>query len=479
MKADIQAFLSDYLAEMLEGNAAVFAGAGLSAPAGYVDWRELMRPLANELEIDIDLESDFVALAQFYVNANRDNRYGIHKAVIEALSPENPPTENHRLLAKLPIHTWWTTNYDKLIEGALRDEGKIVDVKTAVPQLATTRPRRDATIYKMHGDVERPDEAVATRDDYETYARDREAFVTALAGDLVSKTFLFLGFSFTDPNLEYVMSRVRLSFAANQRRHYAVFRKRMKKDNETDEVFEFHRVRQALVVEDLKRFNVKVLLVDEYSEITEFLAELVRRYRSRTVFVSASAIDFEPWGQQAVSDFAQSIGEALIASGSRVATGMGVGIGDSILSGSLREVMRTGSAIEDALVLRPFPQTGDRDQLAQMWKDYRKEMMSAAGIALFLFGNKKDGDDVVDADGMRQEFEIGLKEGVILVPVGATGSMASKLAAEVLGGLEVYAKDLDGDAIDGLKALAEPTSDLSVLVDPVVKLVGLIQRGKK
>jgi hypothetical protein len=48
----------------------------------------------------------------------------------------------------------------------------------------------------MHGDIDRPDEAVVTKDDYEKYSRDREPFITALAGDLVKKTFLFLGFSF-------------------------------------------------------------------------------------------------------------------------------------------------------------------------------------------------------------------------------------------------------------------------------------------
>ena len=50
-----------------------------------------------------------------------------------------------------------------------RANGKIVDVKSAVAQLAVSRPGRDVTLFKMHGDVDRPDEAVATKDDYERY----------------------------------------------------------------------------------------------------------------------------------------------------------------------------------------------------------------------------------------------------------------------------------------------------------------------
>ncbi len=46
----------------------------MSAAAGYVDWRELIRPLSVELELDIELESDLVAVAQFHVNASGYNR---------------------------------------------------------------------------------------------------------------------------------------------------------------------------------------------------------------------------------------------------------------------------------------------------------------------------------------------------------------------------------------------------------------------
>jgi hypothetical protein len=477
MKPAIRNFITEYLGELVEGNAAIFAGAGLSAGAGYVDWRELIRPLSIELELDIDLESDLVAVAQFHVNASGYNRHALHKAVIEALSPDVPPTGNHRLLARLPIRTWWTTNYDKLIENALRDAGKVVDVKSAVPQLATTRPHRDATIYKMHGDVDRPDEAVATRDDYERYSVDRGAFITALAGDLVSKTFLFLGFSFTDPNLEHVLSRVRLTFQNNQRRHFAVFRTRTKQAGETDKQYEHHKTRQALVLEDLKRFNIRALLIDDYNEITEFLAELVNRYRRRTVFIAASAADYAPWGRPAVLDFAQELGRKLVAGGTKIATGLGAGIGDAIFTGALREVMRSNSGIEDSLLLRPFPQTGSPDQLEPTWEGYRREIISHAGICLFLFGNKDVGGNVVAAEGVMQEFEIAREQRAVVLPIGSTGSAAQALATRLLGDPKAFIPELGDDGPQLIGALAAPTNDLNSLIDPILDLVRRLQGG--
>jgi hypothetical protein len=477
MKPVIEAFLTDYLAELVEGNAAIFAGAGLSAAAGFVDWRELVRPLCEELGLNIDLETDLIAVAQFHVNAHGSNRHKVHKAIIDALSPDVPPTENHRLLAQLPIKDWWTTNYDKLIESALRAAGKIVDVKSAVPQLATTRQRRDAIVYKMHGDVERPDEAVVTRDDYEKYFTQREAFVTALAGDLVAKTFLFIGFSFTDPNLEQVLSRVRLRFASNQRRHYALFRVRTQLSGESPEDFEHARTRQELVIEDLKRFNVRVLLVDQYSEITDILRELCRRYRRRTVFISGSVFDYAPWGQKAVSEFAQELGSALIANGVKVSTGLGLGIGDAIFTGALRQILATQGSIEDSLILRPFPQSGEVRDLEPTWEEYRKEILAHSGVAIFLFGNKQVDGQTKLSDGVRREFQMAHERGIVVIPIGATGSVAREIAEQLFADQQKLEAQLGAEGAKLLQSLSEPTDDLASLVPKIIELIRKLRAG--
>ncbi len=60
----------------------------------------------------------------------------------------------------------------------------------------------------MHGDVESPDDAVLTKSDYDEYPykpRGR-AFLAALEVAVTSRSFLFLGFSFNDPNVERVLS---------------------------------------------------------------------------------------------------------------------------------------------------------------------------------------------------------------------------------------------------------------------------------
>mgnify|MGYP003362086040 CR=1 FL=1 len=198
---DTEDFLTKFLKELDENNAAIFVGAGLSKSAGYVDWSGLLADVARSLGLDVTKETDLVRLAQFHINENATNRQQLSQLLIDEFSDLKEPTNNHRILARLPISTFWTTNYDRLIEKALEAAGKRVDSKYTKDQLAITKRGRDAVIYKMHGDIEHPNQAVLSRDDYEKYYQTHGPFVTALSGDLVEKTFLFLGFSFTDPNL--------------------------------------------------------------------------------------------------------------------------------------------------------------------------------------------------------------------------------------------------------------------------------------
>lgn len=471
MKKAVVNFVEKFVAEIRAENAAVFLGAGASKAAGHVDWVELLEPLATELNLDVTKETDLVALAQYHANENR-SRGVINQTILDALGKNLAPTENHRILASLDIPVYWTTNYDSLIEESLRDAGKVADVKHTVPQLATTRSKRDAVVYKMHGDVNHPSEAILTKDDYENYFNKYGAFVNALSGDLVARTFVFIGFSFSDPNLDYILSRVRVTFKDHQRRHYAFFKQRAQNEGETDEDFQLALTRQRLMIEDLKRFNVHVLLVDEYEEITEALREVARRFRMRTVFVSSSAADFDPWGEDAVTSFMRKLGSLLVENSLRISTGLGLGVGNALFTGALEEVYsNVDRQIDDHLLIRPFPQhVDDRDEREKLWHDYRSDFIPAAGIALFLFGNKQTGDGIVPANGVVSEFEIARENGLVLIPVGATGSVAKELAEKILDAPAEY-PSVPADLIPMITRLNEPAENLNALLQPLIEVV--------
>ncbi|PQJ84493.1 SIR2 family protein [Aliivibrio sifiae] len=424
-----ESFIRDIGKELLEENVAVFAGAGMSAGSGFVNWAELLRPIAEELGLDVDKESDLVSLAQYHCNANGNNRSQLNQRLIEEFSQDAKLTENHEILCRLPIKTFWTTNYDKLLEKALSSSGKVADVKFTKDQLSTTKPRRDAVIYKMHGDVEHPHDAVLTKDDYERYHVKMEQYLSALKGDLISKIFIFIGFSFTDPNLDYILSRVRIAYDGSQRRHYCFIKKISLESGEEEVDFKYRERKQELFVNDLNRFNVKAILIDDYSEITELLRVVEFNYKKKTIFISGAAHEYGAYGEKDTLEFVHRLSGKLIAEGYKIVSGFGLGIGSAVISGALEQIyMRGNNTINDQLILRPFPQSSNsRVPLKEVWSHYRKDMISHAGISIFLFGNKVNDGDIVNSNGMQEEYDISKSKGVLVIPVGATGYMAEEL----------------------------------------------------
>src|ERR1700682_3156097 len=296
-------FIREFTRELHNKNAAVFAGAGLSTASGYVDWRGLLREIIQDLGLDPDKEHDLVTLAQYHCNQAGGSKTQLTQTIFNHFAPTKTPTLNHRILARLPIYTYWTTNYDKLIEKALEEAKKVPDVKYALKQLSVTRPDRDVVVYKMHGDIDNPADAIISKDDYEAYPLKMSAFVSALRGDLVEKTFLFLGFSFTDPNIDYILSRVRVQYEQHQRHHYCIQRRVSKKSDESDYGFKYRQLKQDYFIGDLKRFSIYTVLVDEYSQITELLQRVAAVYKRSSIFISGAAENYGSWGRADAEGF--------------------------------------------------------------------------------------------------------------------------------------------------------------------------------
>ena len=473
LSQEIENLITTFVKELNENNAAAFVGAGLSKAAGYVDWPGLMAPVANGLNLDVARETDLVALAQYHLNANNSNRHTLSQLLIDEFSDITQPSDNHILLARLPIQTYWTTNYDRLIERTLEASGKRVDAKYTVNQLATTRRGRDAVVYKMHGDIEHPNEAILSKDDYERYPETHAPFITALSGDLVEKTFIFLGFSFTDPNLDFVFSRIRSHFEKHQRQHFCIMKKRIQGGNETKKDADYATIKQNLIVQDLMRFNIKAVLVDEYSDVTKILATIDRRFRQRTVFISGSAVDYGLWGQAATEEFVSKLAAALIDKNLRISNGFGLGIGTAVVKGAVQQIYSTKHrSIDEQLMLRPFPVgIDDIERRTQTYERYRTELIAQAGIALFVMGNKTVDGRTVKADGVRAEFEIAKKHGLHLIPIGASGWMAEELWANVVQEIGTCFPQNTAKIKELIQSLGNLTDNPNDLIEPILNLV--------
>lgn len=457
-----------YVRAIHDGNAAVFAGAGLSRPSGFVDWKGLLRPLASDIGLNVDKEHDLLSLAQFYKNKKGDGS-SVSQEILNAFSKDVNLNDNIKILSRLPIYTYWTTNYDELLESGIREAHRKPDVKSDFKRLPITLHDRDAVVYKMHGDVNDPADAVLTKSDYEQYSSNYPMFRTVLESDIVSKTFLFIGFSFEDPNFDYILGQVHLLLGEEVREHFC-FSKRVQESDYSDmEEYKYDYKKQDMQEDNLKRYGIQTVFVDSWDEITEILCDIEKAVKQKNVFISGSADEFEtPWTKTIAEEFAGRLSAELIRCDCRITTGFGLGIGSSVVNGALDVIYNEKfQHVDENLRIRPFPQNiMDPKERKTRWKKYREDMLDETGISIFIFGNKKNSaGNIVEADGCIQEFEIAVDKGNIIIPVASTGYAARSIFNRVKADIDNYSY------LKSYLGVLENETDVNKLIDAIKEIV--------
>lgn len=467
---EIESFINNYVKALKEKNAVVFAGAGMSVSQGYFDWKKLLKPIADKLGLDIEEEQhDLTALAQFFVDDHGGVRGELDQILVEEYGKSNlAVSDNHRILARLPIQIYWTTNYDRLIEKALLEAGKTPDIKKGQSDLTVNLPKRDAIIYKMHGDIETVSETVLTKHEYEDYNKKRELFSNAFKSDYVSRTFLFIGFSFTDPNLDYLISRIRTTLGENIKPDYYF----IKRDSNTR-----NQRRQELRANSLKKYGLNPLWISDYPEITGILKEIESRFSRTTILISGSAEEYGTFGEKRATEFLHDLSKSLSHYSYKILTGFGWGVGSAVINGVL-ENMETerNQNIDNYLIMRPFPQFETKGKnLKELWLDYRKKFIPLSGIAVFVFGNRKNKSTGVteEATGVIDEFEIAVMNGVLVIPIGATGFVAKMLWEKVMTAFDQYFPN-NSNLIDDFKLLGDENLTNDVIIQTIIRLINTL-----
>ena len=473
---ELQDFYTEYGKALDDRDAALFIGAGISKGAGLKSWSELLESVATDLGLQIDKETDLISLAQYHFNKHRV-RSRLNQLLRDEFDRPMPLSDDLRLIARLPVDTIWTTNYDHMLEQAYEAEGKRYDTKVMAEDLSVSMRGRDVTIYKMHGDVNRPDTAVLIKDDYEVFARDRELFSTVLRGDLVNKTFLFLGYSLSDPNVDYILAHIRILLGNSPRPHYWIVRRPIPPRDHTDRAeYEYAKRKLDLRIDDLKRYGIEALLIDSFDEVTEILTQLNRRAHRNNVFISGSAAQFAPLDKDRVEQLVYQLSRDLIRSGQNLVSGFGLGIGGVVALGALEHIYRNNLSLT-RLSLFPFPQREcDDGAKEKFYSQYRTSMLSNSGFAIFISGNRKDpsANIIIDAPGVMEEFDIACHLGKVPIPFGASGWAAWSIWQKVGTQPNTYygTKNVSG----ALKILGESGRTDDEYVDAIFKMIDELGR---
>jgi SIR2-like domain len=208
-----------------ERTATLFLGAGINAGvkdthgrsfplgSGLAEW------IATDLLESPDLStslSEVAEIARYRVGEEALNSY-----LYEQFSQFRPGTA-HLALAQLPWDVIYTTNYDLLVEGGAHflDEEAAGRFRKILSKETDLSPftEDDILYYKLHGSIDLANteegRLVLTREDYRHYELYRRPLFRRLERDLLSRTFVFVGYSLRDSNFRDLLEDCRNELGA-------------------------------------------------------------------------------------------------------------------------------------------------------------------------------------------------------------------------------------------------------------------------
>lgn len=428
--SNTEEFINAYVTALHQNTAAVFLGAGMSKTCGYVDWTELMRPVAAHLRLDVARESDYALLAQYYVNDER-NRGALNKLLFDKMTPDKATySERHTILSRLPVSVYWTTNYDGLMEKALEAEGKRTDVKTCISNFIHPLGGSDATLYKMHGEASKIHDVIITRRDYEGYNDKYQIFSDQFQCHYASKTFLFLGFSFSDPNINFLLGQIKNRYGEDMPIHFYI----TKKEDDA-----YLKQRQKHQTAFLQTYGIKTVFIEDYSMLVPVLKEIENRYNRKYVLIAGSADGYGDWDTRRAELFLYHLGYQLRKKNYQPVSQLGNNIGKLVMMGA-NKWEQGGAKSYRAWTQKVLPPPAEDDT------DFISLSYSGIGACIYLFGNEEESGELVDTPTWERELNAFRRSGLNIVPVASTGFAARRMWKRISDRPEIYGHCLKYDS---------------------------------
>jgi len=255
-----------------------FIGSGISAPSGFPTWKSLLEPMVRDLDFQISDSDDLTEIAQYIVNGYTGNKGPLLTNLLSVFKTPKNPNSYHDILARTNIKKIWTTNFDLLLEKAFHSFNIETEIITNDNDFLKGSTDKQVQIVKMHGCVDRnPEDIVFVQEDYEDFFINKPAVASQLQTDLLNNSFLFIGYSFGDSNLKNILIATRRLSKKKTRPHFLIQIRDLKNTQ-----------KQILWCNNLKRFGIETVLIDNYSELNCILERIAHKSKGKTLYITGS-----------------------------------------------------------------------------------------------------------------------------------------------------------------------------------------------
>lgn len=416
MPLNKEEFLNQFTRQALDERISLFVGAGVSVNAGYPSWHNLFEPLTKELGTTFDQKTNYYKLAQYY--SNKFGQAELRKRINEIINKNDYKSPLMNELIDIGFTNIWTTNFDNALELNYKNRNILTNKVFRDADLSNVELNKRINIYKMNGDISSPEGIVATQKDYEEYADSHRMMLMFFKRELISSTFLFLGYSFTDYLVMDCLSEITRYLGEAAPYHYTIMR-----NDKTDPYF-------SHFIDDLeRRYHIRVFLVDDYDDIIISLSELNSRIKNKKVFISGAFRSFDNDIEKYSHTLSRNITSHLLENDYRIINGIGRHFGTHIIGYANEYLAKKGiKDKEKYIIARPFVGFGEISLKDK--KRLREEVISGCGSAIFVFGDYNPNSPNPNS-GVKEEYEIALKQHKTIIPIAYPGMRSELIWNEV------------------------------------------------
>lgn len=231
--------MNEALSRLLrEEDTVLFIGSGVSAWSGLLSWGELLKKIADYLDslgkdtaaMRRDIGADPVKAADFAISPDRLSEAALGRFLRDEcqFGTAQPHAIHHKIVTLSP-RCFVTTNYDHLLEDALRAEYRsrsqlVVKNNQPIEIAEIIGARAKDYVYKLHGDIDDSASLILARSQYRRLLEngERKSALDALRTLLVTRPVVFIGFGLRDLDFLLVQDELQNLWKGVPREHYAI-----------------------------------------------------------------------------------------------------------------------------------------------------------------------------------------------------------------------------------------------------------------
>lgn len=205
-------YLETLAQEINKKRVILFVGSGVSSTVGLPTWSELIHKMSLDLNIEpeiFELYGNFLSLAEYYEIEKKSLR-----SLLEWMKQNWTVSEDkikdskiYNYIKDLKFKIIYTTNYDHILEDSFR-LGRIKRIPIITLSNLLDISDDSIQIIKFHGDIDKISSIVLTESSYFDRLNFESALDIKFRSDCLGRSLLFIGYSFNDINLRYLIYKL-------------------------------------------------------------------------------------------------------------------------------------------------------------------------------------------------------------------------------------------------------------------------------